>query len=106
METLLVDRGTWLDTLGAVSKVEAVYFGLAASRIALTMGVMAGLRAPPQAVACIMLGLLVLGLWAQARLRPSASLGLLAGGFRDIDWSTIGLVRFVLAQPAATWGRA
>lgn len=105
LETLLVVRGTWLDTLGAVSKVEGVYFGLAASRIVLTVGVVAGLRAPPQAVACIMLGLMVVALWAQARLRPSASLGLLAGGVRDIDRSTIGLVRFALAQPAATWMR-
>ncbi len=62
--TLLVVRGTWLDTLSAVNKVEAVYFGMTASRIVLTVGVVAGLQAPPQAVACIMLGLMALALWA------------------------------------------
>ncbi len=106
LDTLTLLRGVWFDTLGHFSKVEAMYLGMVASRVALSLIALVAFRAPPVALGCIMLVTSVGAMVAQALLlRAPTSLSFLAGQCRDLRWRSLGMVWSVISEPAANWVR-
>ena len=105
LETALIVRGIWFDTLGAFSRVEAVYFGMMLTRIVLSVVALTVLRAPPQTLAWLMIATSGLALCVQARVLRTPALALFAGGFSDIRWRSFGVVGFVVTEPATSWMR-
>jgi hypothetical protein len=106
LDTLIIVRGIWFDTLGDFNKVEGLFLAIIASRIALSITALVAFRAPPTTLAWIMLTTSVGGLVAQAHiLRAPASLALLAGGFCNLKLRSFRVVPLVAAEPAVNWIR-
>jgi hypothetical protein len=106
LETVVIVRGIWLDTLGHFNRVEAVYLAFVAARVGLSFAALLIFRAPPEAIAWIMLGCALAATAGQAwLLRRPQSLAFLAPGFRELRWRALGVVRFVVTEPAVNWVR-
>ena len=105
LETTLVVRGTWFDTLGAFSRVEIVYLTMMVVRIVAMVLGLTVLQVSPQALAWIMVVTAGLALWGQSRLLRSPALALSAGGFGAIRWRSFLVIRYVAAEPATNWMR-
>ena len=105
LDTLTIIRGMWLDTLGHFNAVEALFLGLVASRVVLSLAILLAHGQPPLLASMMLLtgGITVV---LQGRLMPVPPvLRLDAGGFRAIHWETLAIVRFVVAEPASNWVR-
>ena len=106
LDTAIIVRGIWLETLGYLNKVEGVFLAMAASRVLICIAALIAFRASPSVLGWIMLATAVGATLAQARiLRNPNSLGLLRGGFGDLRWRSLRVVRFVVAEPAVSWVR-
>ena len=106
LDTLTVVRGIWFDTLGRFNKIEALYLGMIASRVTLSLIALTAFRASPAVLAYIMLATSSGWMAAQAFvLRTPASLAFLSGTYRDLRRRTLGVVWFVVSEPAANWIR-
>ena len=106
LDTIIIIRGMWLDTLGYFNRVEALFLGMVASRFLLQIIALASFRAPPAIMGWIMLLTAAGGAMAQARLLPEPlSLSFLAGGFRDLRLRSLSMVRLTIAEPASSWVR-
>ena len=106
LETVVIVRGIWLDTLGHFNRVEAVYLAFVASRVVLSFAALLVFHAPPEAIAWIMLACSIAATAGQGwLLRQPKSLNFLAPGFGDLRWRALGVVRFVATEPAANWVR-
>ena len=105
-DTLTMVRGAWLDTLGHFNKIEALYLGMIASRVALSLIALATFRASPAVLSFIWLLTSIGWMVAQAvLLRTPASLAFFAGNYRDLRWRSLEAVWFVVSEPAANWTR-
>jgi hypothetical protein len=106
LETLLIVRGAWLDSLGHFNRVEATYLAMAASRVTLAIAALAVFGATPMALALIFL-LTAIGAVAGQEywLRRLPLLGGFAGKLRDIDRSTAAVIPLVASEPALNWLR-
>ncbi len=106
LDMTLIVRGIWLDTLGHFSRVELLFLLLVLTRTILSLGALAIFRLSPAGLSGMLLATAVLALAAQSWwFREPRSLGLFAGGFADLRWSSLAVVRFSLAEPATNWVR-
>ncbi len=106
LDTALIVRGFWLDTLGHFVKVEALFLGMVSSRILLSILAMLAFHAGPGIIAYLTLVSAAAAVALQAYVLPEPRcLALLANGMRDLRWKSLGIVRFVVAEPASNWMR-
>ena len=106
LDTLTMVRGVWFDTLGHFNKIEALYLGMMASRVTLSLIALTVFRASPAALGYIMLATSTGWMVAQALLlRAPALLAFLAGSRRDLRWRSLEMVWSVISEPAANWIR-
>jgi hypothetical protein len=106
LETLLIVRGVWLDSLGHFNTVEATFLAMVASRVALSIAALAFFGAAPMTLALIFL-LTAIGTIAGQEywLRRLPLLGIFAGNLRDIGWNTTATLPLVASEPALNWLR-
>ncbi|MCB8882200.1 hypothetical protein ACELLULO517_18280 [Acidisoma cellulosilytica] len=106
LDTLLIVRGYWLDTLGNFRLVEGLFLSMVACRNALSVVALLVFHGGPAALAYVMLGTGVAAVVAQAwLLRQPRSLGLFISGWPDIGWRIGRVIPLAIADPAATWIR-
>jgi len=106
LDTVVIVRGMWLDTLGRFAGVESLFLTMVASRVLLSIVALAQFRAPPEALAWIMALTACGTAIAQAWLLPKpASLAFLSSGFRSLQWRSLAVVRLVIAEPVSNWVR-
>lgn len=106
LDTLLIVRGCWLDTLGNFRRVEGLFFGMVALRNVLSIVALVAFHAGPAVLAYIMLGTGLAAVLAQAALlREPRSLRVFAPGLRDIRWPMTRVIPLAMTDPAATWIR-
>jgi hypothetical protein len=106
IDTLVIVRGIWLDTLGHFNTVEAVFLGMVAMRVLLSAAVLAAFDAGPQTLGWIMLGTAGAAAVTQSwMVRTPVSLSFLAGGFLDLRWKSLQVIPLVVAEPATIWVR-
>ncbi len=98
MDTIVILRGIWLDTLGYFNRVEVAYLGMIASRVILSiLALMFG--GSPIMVAAIMLLTSAMGVVTQVWLVRVPALAFFTGGFRELNWRSLCVIRFVLSEP-------
>ncbi len=106
LDTLVIVRGVWFDTLGHFNRVEALFLGMAASRILFSIVALLAFNASPAVLGWIMLTTASTGLCAQALLLHSpSSLALSARIWLPGLWRSLAIVRYVVAEPASNWVR-
>lgn len=105
LETFVIVRGMWLDTLGEFVRVESVYLGLVGLRVLLSLAALLIFQASPAALGWIMLATAAGAVLLQAVVLRPGLLRLAAGGFRDVRWRALLIVRLVVAEPVANWVR-
>ena len=106
IDTLLIIRGMWLDTLGHFNKVEAVFLVFVAARVLLNVALLGLVGVRPEAFASVMLATSMAALLVQAvAFRRPASLSLLSGGFSELRWRGLRVVPYVLSEPATNYAR-
>ncbi|MDB5562365.1 MAG: hypothetical protein JWN11_1783 [Hyphomicrobiales bacterium] len=106
LDTLLIVRGIWLDSLGHFNKVEAVFLAMVTSRVFLSIAALTAFESSPELLACIYLCTGVGAVAGQAYLfREVRLLRLFSRGFGDIGWSTFATIPLVASEPALNWLR-
>ena len=105
MDTVIVVRGVWYDTLGYFTRVEVGFLAFTSVRLGLSIFALVVFHAPPETLGWIMFITAIGGLATQAYLFPQRILGLLAGGFFELRWQSLAVIRFVVADPMITWMR-
>ena len=106
LETVLIIRIVYLDSLGEYSRAESSYFSFAAIRLALAVPALLVLRVQPVTLCWLFLGTSVIGLSLQGSLcNIPAELHLFARGPQKLSWQTVSLLRYTMAEPCANWVR-
>ncbi|MCB8878171.1 hypothetical protein [Acidisoma silvae] len=106
LDTLLIVRGSWLDTLGNFRPVEGLFFGMVAFRNIFSVLALLVFHAGPAVLTYVMLGTGIGAVVAQASiLKEPKSLGLLVSGWRAVGWHIGGVIPFAVTDPAAGWIR-
>ena len=106
LDTIFIVRAQWFDSLGRFNLVESLFLATLATRVCASALALVFLGAAPSTLGWIWLGTAVAATVGQAvLLRSPSSLSLLAGGFRSVPFRSLGVVRFVIAEPASNWAR-
>ena len=106
IDTLIIIRGIWLDTLGHFNKVEALFLSLSVGRVIAFLIALLVFHVGPPTIAIVMLVSSIAGAAAQAVVLPQpTSLAFLSGGWRDLRWQCLWIVRYVVSEPATNWMR-
>lgn len=106
LDTLLIVRGMWLDTLGHFNKVEVIFLGMVVVRLVASFTAILGFGATPATLAWIMFATSIIALAVQSRLFADLPmLSFTAGGFYDIQKQNFSIIPLVLMEPAANWAR-
>jgi hypothetical protein len=107
LETLLIIRIMYLDSLGFYRGAEMSYFVFAALRLALAVPALLVLRVGANGLAWLFLATSALALALQGRFlcHRIAALGILAAFPRRLAIQVLALARYTLAEPCANWVR-
>jgi hypothetical protein len=106
IETLLIIRIVFLDSLGHYSGAEATYFVFALLRLSLTLPALLILKLPPQGIAWIFLATSVVGIALQGRLcKRIGILGLLDPLPSRLPIAVVVTARYTMAEPISNWLR-
>ncbi len=106
LETVLVVRITYLDTLGRYRGAEASYFSLAVLRLTLSVPALLFLHWSAAGLAGIYLVSAAIALFVQDYwLCRSTPLLRLASKFPKPSWRVLALARYTVAEPLANWMR-
>lgn len=106
LETVLVIRITFLDSLGLYRGAEASYFFFAVLRLALSLPALLFFNFTSGGLAAIYLLTAASALLAQGRFLCSAiPLLQLTAKFPKLSWSVLALARHTVAEPVANWAR-
>jgi hypothetical protein len=106
IETLLIVRIVFLDSLGHYSSAEATYFTFAALRLGLAVPALLLFHAGPQSVGVLYLATAIVGIALQGRLcRKTGVLGLLDPVPRRLSFGTLATARYTVAEPLSNWMR-
>jgi hypothetical protein len=106
LETILVIRITYLDSLGFYREAEAGYLLLAGMRLALAIIGLLLLRLPPSGLAWIWLFTSVLAVALQGRLCGRLGLMRVFEAIpKDLSVKTLAVSRYTMAEPCSTWVR-
>ena len=105
IETLIIVRGMWADSLGHFTRVEAIYLSVLASRTLLSILALVLFAAPPPAIAWLMLASALAGLLLQARAVTDAPLRLLSLDPGDMGWQSLRIIPLVIVEPLSNWTR-
>lgn len=106
METLLIVRIVYLDSLGHYSSAEATYFTFAILRLGLAIPALLIFHAGPQALGILYLATAVLGIGLQSRLcKKTGLLALLDPLPRKLSFGVLATARYTVAEPLSNWMR-
>lgn len=106
LETLLIIRIVYLDTLGYYRRAEASYFLFAALRLAFAIPSLLLLRLQANGLAWLFLITSVLALALQGRLCPEVGVvGIFTTLPRRLSVKVFAVARHTLAEPCANWVR-
>src|SRR5207248_5253452 len=107
IETLLIIRIVYLDTLGLYRGAEASYFMFAGLRLALAVPALLVLRLEANGLAWLFLATSVFALALQGWLvcREVRVLGIFAALPRRLSVRVLAVARYTLAEPCASWVR-
>jgi hypothetical protein len=106
IETLLIIRVVYLDSLGEYSSAESSYFFFAGTRFVLAVPALLLFRVHPVGLCWLFLGTSVFGLALQGWLCNIPRELRIFGRFpRRLSFSTCTLVRYTMAEPCANWAR-
>jgi hypothetical protein len=106
IETLLIVRIVYLDSLGHYSSAEATYFTFAILRLALALPALLVFHAQPSMLGGLLLGTSVLGIALQSRLcRKVGILGLFDPIPRRLSFDVLASARHTVADPLSNWMR-
>jgi hypothetical protein len=106
LESVLIIRISYLDTLGRYRGAEASYFGFASLRLALSVPALLIFHWNPPGLAAIYLVTAAVTVFAQGHwLCNSNSLLRLTDKFPTLSWKALTLARYTIAEPSANWAR-
>ncbi len=106
LETVLIIRIVYLDSLGEYSRAEASYFTFAAVRLLLAVPALLVFKMHAAGLAWLFFGTSVLGLVLQGLLvRIPRELSILSPFPKRLNWRTCTLARYTMAEPCANWVR-
>jgi hypothetical protein len=106
METVLIIRIVYLDSLGEYSRAESSYFLFAAIRLVVAAPALLLFRVHPLGLCWIFLGTSVLGLALQGWVCDiPRELRIFARFPHRLSFATCSLVRYTMAEPCANWVR-
>ncbi|CAM6054511.1 unnamed protein product [Sphagnum tenellum] len=105
IDTTLGARGLWFDTLGHFIRVEGAILVMTILRLSLSITALIIFKAPPIIIAWINLLISISGIVIQRALLRSPLLGFTAGGFADLNWNSLAIIRLVVADPLCNWVR-
>lgn len=107
LETLLIIRIMYLDTLGFYRGAEVSYLLFAALRLVLAVPALLVLRLQASGLAWLFLATSVVAIAFQGRLlcRPVRALGAFAALPRRLSFRVLAVARHTLAEPCANWVR-
>jgi hypothetical protein len=106
VETLLIIRIVYLDSLGEYSGAEASYFTFAAVRFALAIPALLVFRLQPTGLCWLFFATSVVGLMLQGLLcRIPRELAIFSRPPRRLSFKTCSLVRYTMSEPCANWVR-
>ena len=106
METVLIIRIVYLDSLGEYSRAESSYFTFAAVRLVLAVPALLVFRVHSIGLCWLFLGTSALGLVLQGWVcHIPEALHLFARFPRQFSARTLALVRYTMAEPCANWVR-
>jgi len=106
VETLLIIRIVFLDSLGHYSGAEATYFVFAVLRLGLALPALLFFRLQPQGLAWLFLFTSIVGVSLQGRLCSKLGvLGLLDPLPKRLSLRGIAIARYTMAEPISNWLR-
>lgn len=106
VETLLIIRIVFLDSLGEYSSAESTYFVFALLRLSVALPALLLFRFQPQGLAWIFLLTSVFGITLQGRLcKRLGVLHLLEPFPRRLSFTTLATARYTMADPLSSWLR-
>jgi hypothetical protein len=107
LETVLIIRIMYLDSLGLYRGAEASYFLFAALRLSLAVPALLVLRLGPAGLAWLFLGTAAIALVLQGRLlcREVSVLGIFAALPHRLSIRVLAVARITVAEPVANWVR-
>jgi hypothetical protein len=106
METVLIVRIVYLDSLGEYSRAESSYFAFAAVRLALAVPALVIFRFNPLGLGWLFFATSMLGLVLQGLIcRIPAELHLFSPMPRRLSFRSCLLARYTMAEPCANWVR-
>jgi hypothetical protein len=106
LETILVVRITYLDSLGKYRDAEASYFSMAVLRLTLSIPALLILHWSAAGLTAIYLASAAVALFVQGQwLCNSTPLLQLTDKFPKLSWRVLALARFTVAEPLANWTR-
>jgi hypothetical protein len=106
LETVLIIRIVYLDSLGEYSRAEASYFTFAAVRLVLAVPALLVFKIHAAGLAWLFFATSVLGLVLQGLLcNIPRDLAILCPLPRRLQWGTCTLARYTMAEPCANWVR-
>lgn len=107
LETLLIVRTVYLDTLDLYRRAEASYFIFAGLRLALAVPALLIFRVEPTGLSWLFLATSVVGLSIQGWLasRHTSAVRLIEPFPRKLSFNILALTRHTFAEPCANWIR-
>jgi hypothetical protein len=105
IDTILVARGVWFDTMGQFIRVEGGFLVMVMARLGGSIAALTVFDAGPLTLSLIMITTSILGSIVQCYLLRTPVLRLFAGGFQKLRWRSLSVIPLVVADPAVNWAR-
>jgi len=106
IETLLIVRIVYLDSLGHYSTAESTYFTFAVLRLGLALPALLVFHAQPQFLGALYLATSILGIGLQSRFcKKLGILGLFDPLPRRLSFAALSTARHTVAEPLSNWMR-